>query len=137
MTDIVVVHDTGVVDDDVQRRIRRKQGGDGDVDAGRLGHVQYDGVHAGLGRDDLVQCFCAATRDDDVVTALMKFLGQRSSDASGSAGDQNGVSGEPHLVASLRVNVSYCWRTYSSKVVGGRPSSQVNTLGLPMKSWLL
>src|SRR6202161_4149883 len=137
MTDIVVVHDTGVVDDDVQGRMGREQLGDYDVDGARIGDVQYDGVHAGLGRDDLVQCFCAATRDDDVVTALMKFLGQRSSDASAPASDQNSVSGELHLVASLRVNVAYCWRTYSSKVVGGRPSSQVNTLGLPMKSWLL
>lgn len=41
-TDVIVVDDPGVLDDDVQRREGREQLGDYDVGGARIGDVQYN-----------------------------------------------------------------------------------------------
>ena len=96
-------HDAGVVDQHVEIGMVGDQPGCHGVDAGGIGDIEFDRLHAGVGGDDLVEMGPAAAGNDHLVAALVKSLGERPADAGRSAGDENGVACEFHDASPMQV----------------------------------
>ena len=110
--------------------------GDRCGDARGVRHVHGHHMHARVRRGHRVEHWGASPGDHNGIASFVQRHGEAAADAGTAAGDQDRVAGESHLVPPGG-NAEYWRRTNSSKLVGGRPSSQVSTFGLPMKSWLL
>ena len=89
--EVFILHDAGVVDEDVERGEAadevRGEGGEG-VEAG---HVEDCGGHARIGCRDFVEQSLAAAGDNDLVAELVKGLCQGAADTGAAAGDEDRV----------------------------------------------
>jgi hypothetical protein len=95
---IVEGHHPGVVDHHVEGGVLGDQRLRHLLDLRRVGDVEFDGVHAGVGADDLVQQGLASAGDDDLVAQAVEGLGQAAADAGSAAGDEQGVASQLHGV---------------------------------------
>jgi hypothetical protein len=93
-TEVIAEHDPGVVDHDVQVRVRGDHFGHHARDADRIADVKHHGPHAGVSRRDRAHRGRPAPGDDDLVASPVQFLGQAAPDAGRPAGDQDRVAGE-------------------------------------------
>src|SRR5579864_5106830 len=99
VVNIDLTHDAGVVDQNVKIR---KLFGDFFVKSGdrlRIGNVASKCVNFWQGRFRTVHLSLIATRDKYRVTKRRELFGEFVTDATGTAGDQNRIAGEFHIVA--------------------------------------
>ena len=89
-------HDTRIVDEDVQRRVARRELSRERADVGGVLDVEHKGGHARVCGSGLVERLLAAAGDDDVVSERVEGLCQTAADAGGSARDQDCVAGSFH-----------------------------------------
>ena len=96
--EVFVLHDAGVVDDDVERgEVGGNFCGEG-FDRGRIFDVEREGLHAGIGGDRLVEHGLTAACDNDLVALLVEGFSEAAADAGSAAGDEDGVSAGIHGV---------------------------------------
>jgi hypothetical protein len=88
----VGLHDAGVIDEDVEVGMLGDQLRRHTVDARRIGDVELNRFHAGVGRDHHVEVAAPATRDDDLVVELVQGLGEAAADTRPAASDEDGVA---------------------------------------------
>jgi hypothetical protein len=89
-------HDAGIVDQDVETGMLGDQLRRHGIDARRIGDVEFDRLHAGIGGDHFVQIGATASGDDHLVAELVEGLGEPASNARTAAGDEDGVACEFH-----------------------------------------
>lgn len=72
----------------------------GGLDTGRVGDIDRDGVQPGVLRTDTVEEFGAPPADDDGVARVVQTGRKCQADPAGRSGDEDGVSGEVHVIES-------------------------------------
>ena len=95
------LHDAGVVDQDVQRRVFGLHLDDETLKVIGALDVEREGFHAGVGGGGLVERSLAAAGDDDLVAPFVEGFGERAADAAATAGDEGGVYGCGSYVRGL------------------------------------
>src|SRR6202022_4094414 len=106
VVNIDLMHDTGVVDQNVELR---KLFDDVFVKSGdrfRIRNVASKGVTFGKGRFRTVQLSLITARDKNRVTKCRELFSEFVTDAAGTAGDQNRIAREFHSKSSRRATRS-------------------------------
>ena len=66
------------------------------INTGRIGDVQFDGFHAGVGCDHGIEVTTPPAGNDDLVAQLMQRFGKSATDTRTAAGNKHSVASEFH-----------------------------------------
>jgi hypothetical protein len=89
-------HNTGVVDEDVERRILLGHLGSESANVSGVFDVEYGRSHARVLGSSFIERLLATAGDDDLVPERVKSFCQTASNARTAAGDQDCVAGNFH-----------------------------------------
>jgi len=94
-----VVHDAGVIDEDVEGGILAGDLGGKGGERVEILHVEDGGLHAGIGGGNFIEEGFAASGNDELITFFVEGFGKGAADAGTAAGDEDGVAGDLHGVS--------------------------------------